>query len=268
MGKISLVPTMGCLHEGHLALVQMAKEFSQKCIVSIFVNPLQFGPNEDYSKYPRTLEADLDKLSAIGVDAVFTPPVEAFYPPGFATRVTVSGLPDSLCGKSRPGHFAGVATVCLKLFESTQADVAVFGEKDFQQLAIMKQLTRDLNLPIKILPHPIIREKDGVAMSSRNRYLSQQERQWARQIPQSLSEAQELAWVSEKITAGEMKHRVQATLTAAPLVIDYIEVASSLDLIPVIDTVPLMKIRDPRLFVAVKAGATRLIDNTELRGNR
>jgi len=265
-GKVSLVPTMGCLHEGHLSLVRMAKRLSSKCIVSIFVNPLQFGPNEDFAKYPRTLEADLEKLSKEEVDLVFVPQLDDLYPKGFATRVAVTGLADSLCGKSRPGHFSGVTTVCLKLFESTGADLAVFGEKDFQQLRIIQRMTEDLNLPITIVPHPIVREADGLAMSSRNRYLSEQEREWAHKIPESLSHAEEMVRCHPTNTVGEVKRKVTSALGSVPLVIDYIEIVAESDLIPAAESQPLRNIENPRLFVAVKAGTTRLIDNRYLGG--
>ncbi len=262
--RVGLVPTMGCLHEGHLSLVRLAKKHASKVIVSIFVNPLQFGPNEDFAKYPRTLEADLEKLSRENVDLVFNPELDDLYPKGFATRISVSGLPDTLCGKSRPGHFSGVTTVCLKLFESTASDIAVFGEKDFQQLRIIQRMTEDLNLPIVIVPHPIVREADGLALSSRNRYLSDEERQWALKIPQSISAAQEMTSCHPTNTVGDIKRKVHNTLTSVPLVIDYIEIASENDLNPASDDMRIRNMERPRLFVAVKAGTTRLIDNRYL----
>ena len=184
--KIGLEPTMGFLHEGHLSLVDKAKKHADKIIVSIFVNPSQFGQGEDYKEYPRDEKKDLELLRKRDVDAVFIPWEDEMYPEGFKTFCEVSELSKEYCGKSRPDHFRGVVTVVLKLFEITQPDVAVFGEKDYQQLIIIKTMAKDLNLPIEIIPSPIIREKDGLAVSSRNIYLDKEERKEATVIYESL----------------------------------------------------------------------------------
>lgn len=264
-GKISLVPTMGCLHEGHLALVRLARQYGTRVIVSLFVNPLQFGPNEDFARYPRTREADEALLKAAGVDLLFAPEPRDLYPPGFATKIQVEGLDRFLCGASRPGHFSGVATVCLKLFQICQPDFAVFGEKDFQQLRILERLAVDLNLPLAILRHPTVREADGLAMSSRNRYLSQEERRRAAAVPRALLDAKRVAR-SGSATVGDVLGTVSAGLARAGGEIDYAAVASEHDLVPAPDSAPVASIPSPHLFVAVKIGGTRLIDNTALDG--
>lgn len=263
-GNVALVPTMGALHEGHLALVRMAKQLASRVIVSIFVNPLQFGPNEDFNRYPRAFEEDCRKLKDEGVDLLFAPTATEFYPEGFSTRVSVSALAEHLCGRSRPGHFEGVATVCLKLFQSTAVDFAVFGEKDFQQLRVLEQMVTDLNLPLKVVPHPIVREADGLAMSSRNRYLSADERAWAGLIPKALKAAQVRAQTLKDLTAGELIKLVRNDLSAAPLRIEYCEIASEKDLVPQRAESPLESMIRPRLLLAVKNGTTRLIDNLSL----
>lgn len=186
--KLGLVPTMGALHEGHLSLVRKAKTEAQRVIVSIFVNPIQFGPNEDFARYPRDLEGDLRSLMDLGVDFVFAPTIEEMYPQGFETRVELSKLPNHLCGLKRIGHFSGVATVVLKLFNICQPDVAIFGMKDFQQVRVIERMVEDLNIPVKIIRHETIRDHDGLAMSSRNRYLSKEERVRATNIYKVLKE--------------------------------------------------------------------------------
>ena len=261
---LTLVPTMGSLHEGHLRLMRKAKAVGGKTIASIFVNPLQFGPKEDFAKYPRHYDSDVEKLEAEGIDCLFFPSTKDFYPETFQTKVTMGFLTNHLCGKSRPGHFDGVATVCLKLFECTAADVAVFGEKDFQQLRVIQQLSADLNLPVRILPHSIVREDDGLALSSRNAYLTPEERGWAKKIPESVALATALTEKMPTCTAGDIVRLVSETLTSIPLTIDYVAVASEWDLNPVQQSTPLSDVRSPRLFLAVKCGATRLIDNISL----
>ncbi|MBY0369506.1 pantoate--beta-alanine ligase [bacterium] len=262
--KIAFVPTMGCLHEGHLRLVETAKKLGEKVIVSIFVNPLQFGPNEDFDKYPRTFEEDSAKLEAAGVDLLMAPTKKDFYADDFATLVRVNKLTDHLCGASRPGHFEGVATVCLKLFQVAQPDFAVFGEKDFQQLRVIQQMVEDLNLPLAIVPEPIVREADGLALSSRNRYLSTDERAWAAHLPIAARRAAE-ASRRTAVTVGEIVAAAEKEITSVPLQIDYVAVASEKTLIPAPRELPFSEIRQPRLFLAVRAGNTRLIDNLSLQ---
>lgn len=262
--KIAFVPTMGALHEGHLALVRRAKQYGDRVLASIFVNPLQFGPKEDLSKYPRTLEADAEKLEELGVDLLFTPTPEDLYPPGFSTRVMPGRLTEHLCGKSRPGHFEGVATVCLKLFLTTQADFAVFGEKDFQQLRVIQQMTADFNMPISILPHPTVREGDGLALSSRNRYLAPEDRARAARFPAALGRAKTRALEDGATTVGTLLGLVEAELKPAGIEIDYLAVCSEADLAPAPRETAIAALSQPRIFGAVKVGATRLIDNWTL----
>jgi len=265
-GLIALVPTMGALHDGHLKLISRAKEMAARVMVSIFVNPLQFGPKEDFTKYPRPFENDREKCEAAGVDLLFHPEVKDFYPEGFRTRVSVGELSLPLEGQSRPGHFDGVATVCLKLFQVSRADIAVFGEKDFQQLRVLQQMVTDLNLPIRLIPYPIVREADGLALSSRNRYLSAEERRWASQIPAALKAVASLGEQFPATTVGEVINTAHSVLTSVPLQVDYLTVAQANDLKPVAEAVKLESLESPRLFVAVKAGTTRLIDNLALKG--
>ena len=190
--RLGLVPTMGVLHEGHLSLVRTAKAQCDAVAASIFVNPTQFGPNEDFAKYPRSFERDCEILEREAVDLLFAPTVEEMYPEGIATWVTVEGLSDKLCGKSRPGHFRGVTTVVAKLFQIVQPDAAFFGQKDAAQLAIIRRMARDLNFPVEIIACPIVREPDGLAMSSRNAYLDPQQRRAAPVLYRSLLKIQEV----------------------------------------------------------------------------
>jgi pantoate--beta-alanine ligase len=263
--KIAFVPTMGCLHDGHLQLVETAKRFGQKTIVSIFVNPLQFGPNEDFEKYPRTFEVDSAKLEAMGVDLLVAPSPKDFYPEGFSTTVRVDKLSEHLCGATRKGHFEGVATVCLKLFQVTQADFAIFGEKDFQQLRVLQQMTEDLNLPLAIVPEPIVRETDGLALSSRNRYLSPEQRSWASHLPLALNAARTFCRDEESVTVGEIVAIAAKEIAKTPMEIEYLCVAPERTLVPEPSSSKLSELPMPRLFVAVRAGTTRLIDNCSLR---
>lgn len=254
--RIALVPTMGALHEGHLSLARLARERADKVIASIFVNPTQFAPNEDFSKYPRTFEDDCAKLAGLA-DLVFAPLVEEMYPPGEATFVVPAGpAAVGLEDRFRPTHFQGVATVVAKLFIQAAPDCAVFGEKDYQQLKVITRMVRDLWLPVEIVPAPIIREPDGLAMSSRNRYLSPHERRRAPALFRTLSEA------AENIRAGrERGHALdeaQTILTDAGFVLDYVEARDAETLAPVEDgpgTAPL------RILAAARLGTTRLIDN-------
>ena len=258
--QIALVPTMGALHEGHLSLVRMAKRAGTHVVVSIFVNPTQFGPNEDLDAYPRQLEEDARLLEAEDVDLLWAPLVEEVYPDGFATTVTVSGLGERLCGASRPGHFDGVATVVAKLFAQVRPDAAVFGEKDWQQLAVIRRMARDLDLTQphadRIVGLPTVREADGLAMSSRNRYLSPEDRARAAALPRLIREAvRQLE--GGKGTAPVLSELEQGLLDAGFASVDYVELADEATLQP----------REPRtgapvrLFVAARIGGTRLIDN-------
>ena len=215
---ISLVPTMGCLHQGHISLIQSAREKADKLIVSIFVNPMQFGPNEDFSIYPKSLESDLEKCQANGVDFVFTPSVESMYPKGFSSFVGESFVSSGLCGISRPTHFRGVATVCLKLFNLVRPDYSFFGRKDAQQCAVIKKMVHDLNIPTEVFIVDTVRDSDGLAMSSRNRYLSKLQREDALSISKALFKAKELVQdgvlnvdrvVAEIIHMLSMKRRIR-----------------------------------------------------------
>jgi pantoate--beta-alanine ligase len=256
---IGFVPTMGALHAGHTALVRRAKEDCAPIIASIFVNPKQFGPKEDFAKYPRTLEADAEKFSAAGVDALFLPEASEIYPNGFRTYVTVEGLSDRLEGRSRPGHFRGVATVVLKLLDIVQPHYAYFGRKDAQQVRIISQMARDLNLDTEIVVCPIIREPDGLALSSRNAYLNPEERRAATVLHRSLEAAKaELAGgTRDSLRVQAVLHKV---LEAEPLAaVDYAEVVDADAFEPV------TRIARPcYVLLAVFLGKTRLIDNLYL----
>ena len=264
-GRVALVPTMGALHEGHLSLVGEAQQQADHVVVSIFVNPRQFGPKEDLAAYPRTLAADQEKLAAAGVALLWAPGVDEMYPQGFATSVSVERLTDGLCGAVRPGHFTGVATVVLKLFNQVRPDVAVFGEKDWQQLAVIRRFTQDLNLTLpcveNIVGAPIVREADGLAMSSRNAYLSTEQRQVAGQLNRLMARA--VAYIE----AGEAVGPVLAGLeyeiiTAGFSSVDYAVLADAASLAP-LDAAP----QGPaRLLVAARLGKTRLIDNMPVQG--
>lgn len=258
--RVALVPTMGYLHDGHLSLMRAARERAGAVMASIFVNPTQFGPNEDFARYPRDEAGDLAKAARAGCDAVFLPSVEAMYPPGAATRVEVPTLAAPLCGVSRPTHFAGVCTVVLKLFNITRCDVAVFGEKDYQQLAVIRRMVRDLDVPVEVVGHPIVREPDGLAMSSRNVYLSAAERAAALALGRGLADAR-AAWAAGERDPRRLEAVVRARVASAPgAAVDYIEARDAEDL-SVLDgpaTRPVL------LALAVRFGATRLIDNTVL----
>jgi pantoate--beta-alanine ligase len=256
--SIGFVPTMGNLHAGHIKLVEIAKEHAQCVVVSIFVNPLQFGPNEDLASYPRTLQADCEKLKGFA-DIVFAPNVFEMYPHEQTMMITPPPIANTLCGASRPGHFAGVATVVMKLFNIVQPDIAVFGKKDFQQLFIIKQLVGQFNLPIDIIAGETVRESDGLALSSRNGYLSEKERSTASQLNQALQRA-----VNEtkgiKCAFNDIKKSVADELTANGWVVDYIAICNADTLLPAI-------VNDTNLVVlaAAKLGKTRLIDNIEFQ---
>jgi pantoate--beta-alanine ligase len=257
-GKIiGLVPTMGYFHEGHLALMRQARERAGVVVVSLFVNPTQFGANEDLSRYPRDFERDCAMAASVGVDVLFFPEAAAMYPPGYQTTINLAELVKPLCGVARPTHFAGVATVCCKLFNIVKPHFAVFGEKDYQQLLVVKQMAADLNLDLEIAPGPTVREPDGLAMSSRNVYLSPQERAQAVWLSRSLAVAADL--VAEGETCRDrVIATVWETIRVQPLAnIDYVELRRVPDLAPAEE--------EPRgkhlLALAVYFGKTRLIDN-------
>lgn len=254
--KIGFVPTMGYLHEGHLSLVREAKKRSDVTVVSIFVNPKQFGPKEDYNVYPRDLDRDRQLLEKEGVDLLFYPSVEEMYPEGYKTYVEVTDLQDKLCGRSRPGHFRGVCTVVLKLFNLVQPDEAYFGWKDAQQVIILQKMVEDLNLPVKIVPLPLVRDHDGLALSSRNTYLNPEERQAALVLKKSLDLAEKLIREGER-EVEKIKSKMVELITAEPLArIDYVEIVDlkTLESLNRLD-------RDALVAVAVFIGKTRLIDN-------
>jgi len=260
---IGLVPTMGCLHKGHLSLVRACRANADVTVVSVFVNPTQFGPKEDLRSYPRDLRRDGEMLEREGVDVVFAPPEDEMYPPGARTFVEVHGLQDRLCGKSRPGHFRGVCTVVLKLFNIIRPDVAFFGWKDAQQLIILQKMARDLNLDVRVEGLPLIRDVDGLALSSRNGYLSAEERRAALVLSKSLREAEAMAGAGEK-SAKAVIAKVIETIGKEPLArIDYVEIVSIGDL------APLERIEGEALIaLAVFIGKTRLIDNILISSQR
>jgi pantoate--beta-alanine ligase len=256
--RIGVVPTMGALHEGHLSLLRAARAQCDVLILTIFVNPTQFGPNEDLAKYPRDEAGDVAKARACGIDLAFCPEAAAMYPPGAQTFVEVRELQQPLCGARRPGHFAGVATVVTKLFHITQPHVAVFGEKDYQQLAIIRRMVRDLDFAIEIASVPIMREADGLAMSSRNAYLAPADRIRALALSKGLAAAEAAAKAGER-DAAKLVAAARAPLEASQLRIDYVELRDATELTGVATL-------DRRCVLAVAAfvGATRLIDNRVL----
>lgn len=255
---IGFVPTMGNLHQGHLNLVREARKLCDVVVVSIFVNPIQFGPNEDFDNYPRTLEHDSHLLAEVGCDIVFAPTVEQMYGKHpRLTNISVGEITNDLCGLQRPGHFDGVAVVVTKLFNIVQPNIAFFGQKDYQQLAVIKQLVRDLNMPIEVIGVPIARAEDGLALSSRNGYLTEQERQTAPVIYQSLKTA-EKALQSGTALDLSLEH-IRTTLTQTGLVVDYVEART-----PMLQKAAQFD-QDVVLFVAAKLGKTRLIDNLQVK---
>ncbi len=255
--SIGFVPTMGFFHNGHLALMRRAGELADRVVVSLFVNPTQFGPDEDLDAYPRDFDRDCTLAGEAGVDLLFAPDAAAMYPEGSRTTVTVSGLTDHLCGASRPGHFDGVATVVTKLFNIVQPDLAVFGRKDFQQLAVIRQMCRDLNMAVEIIGHPIVREPDGLAMSSRNTYLSAEQRPSALSLVRSLELARQMAEQGERDPALLEAAIRRLILDCPGTGIDYISFVNDTSLQPV-DRVDAHTV----LALAVRIGGrVRLIDN-------
>jgi pantoate--beta-alanine ligase len=257
--RIGLVPTMGALHDGHIALVKRAQDGADATIATIFVNPTQFAANEDLSRYPRTEDADLDRLTAAGTDIAFVPAPQTMYPPGFSTRIEPEGPAKAgLEDRFRPGHFSGVATICAKLFLQSGADVAVFGEKDWQQLAVVRQTVRDLDIPITIIGHETIREPDGLALSSRNRYLSTEDRQRAPTLHRVMTALAAHARLGEPLAA--LLDEARKAITQTGFVLDYLEARDAQSLAPI----DRLGEEPARLLVAARTGATRLIDNIAL----
>lgn len=253
--RVAFVPTMGALHDGHVSLVTAALKEADRVAVSIFVNPTQFGPNEDFAAYPRTEAADAARLERAGAHAIFAPSVEEMYPAGASTTVIVAGVSEGLCGTFRPGHFAGVATVVTKLLNQAQPDIALFGEKDYQQLQVIRRLVADLDMPVEIRGVPTLRETDGLAMSSRNAYLSPQERAAAPALHRALQEAA-AKLKSGANSADATKQAIEAILAAGFGSVDYLELRAADDLAPM----PALD-RPARLIVAARLGKARLIDN-------
>ena len=254
--RIGFVPTMGALHDGHLELGRIARRECDCLIYSIFVNPIQFGPKEDFGSYPRDIKNDLEKLDSIGTDAVFIPEEGIMYPKGFSTYIDVGNISNILCGKSRPGHFRGVATVVSKLLHIVGCDQAYFGKKDYQQFLVIKQMVKDLNFDIEIVGAPIVREKDGLAMSSRNSYLNPEQRIHALSLYRSLKRAGEILQAGETISSRIIDQATALIKTYPDTEIDYIKICDPENLydMEIIDRPALMAL-------AVKVGKTRLIDN-------
>jgi len=258
--SISFVPTMGNLHDGHISLLTRARELANRSVVSIFVNPIQFGRGEDYAKYPSTLEADKQKLSAAGLDLLFAPNLDQLYPGGIEedTRVSVPGLSSLLCGQFRPGHFSGVATVVTKLLLNVQPDIALFGEKDYQQVLVIKQMVHDLLMPVQILGQPIVRESDGLAMSSRNAYLSARERELAPQIYQAMIRARKKL-LPQTLSLIAIETAGMAELAAVGFRPEYFSIRRAQDL-----GLPQAGDTTLQLLVAAWLGPARLIDNLRI----
>ncbi|MCU4581851.1 pantoate--beta-alanine ligase [Acinetobacter gyllenbergii] len=254
---IGFVPTMGNLHEGHLTLVREAKKLCDVVVVSIFVNPIQFGAGEDFESYPRTLEQDSRLLADVGCDIIFAPTVEQMYgTQPRLTNISVGQITDDLCGKSRPGHFDGVAVVVTKLFNIVQPDFAFFGQKDYQQLAVIRQLVQDLNMSLEVIGVPIVRAEDGLALSSRNGYLTEQQRTVAPTIYQLLKQAEQQ--LHEGQALSQVLANISAQLTQAGFVVDYVEARQT-------NLQPIQQFdQNLVLFIAAKLGSTRLIDNLQI----
>lgn len=257
---IGLVPTMGCLHEGHLSLIDIAKEKADKVIVSIFVNPTQFGPSEDYAKYPRMLDQDIERCRERGADIVFNPSLEEMYPPGYSTYVSEEQISSGLCGVSRPHHFRGVTTVCLKLFNLTRPDVAVFGQKDAQQCAVIRKIVADLNIPAEIVIGPTRRDADGMATSSRNAYLTPSQREEALCISKSLQIAKGMVDSGTKSVDRIVAEVIHHLSHSRRIRVIYVQVVNRDTMEPAREIIP----GNQLLCVAAWADQTRLIDNIEL----
>ena len=254
--KIGLVPTMGALHEGHLSLIRRALAKTDYVVVSIYVNPVQFGPDEDFNTYPRNLEDDIKLVESLGAHVIFSPDNSIMYPEGYSTNVTVEGLIEGLCGRSRPVHFRAVTTIVTKLFNIIKPHVAVFGQKDAQQLSVIRRMVRDLDMDIEIDAAQIIREHDGLALSSRNKYLNKEEREQATVLYRSLEAAKKLVSTGET-NSDQIINKVREVINKAPLAkIEYIEVVDNNDITPVDDVSG-----GALLAIAVWFGKTRLIDN-------
>ena len=254
--RVGFVPTMGALHEGHLSLVRAARERCEFVVVSIFVNPTQFGPNEDFAKYPRALKEDSKLLAAAKVDAIFAPEVEEIYPAGAVTWVEVSGMSETLCGRFRPGHFRGVATVVSKLFNIVEPDVAFFGQKDAAQCAILKKMVRDLAQPVEVVICPTVRESDGLAMSSRNAYLSSEDRSRALALYQSLKKVNALYADGQRDSTRLIAAGKELLSAESGVSVDYLEIVDAATLEPLAAAVS-----GALVAVAARVGGTRLIDN-------
>lgn len=254
--KIGLVPTMGALHEGHLSIVRLAQQHADRVVVSIFVNPKQFGAGEDFDHYPRTVAADAEKLASVGTALLFLPKAVEIYPPDFATTVSVAGLSQGLCGDFRPGHFDGVATVVAKLLLQCLPDVAIFGEKDYQQYMVLRRMVADLDIPVTIIPGPTSREADGLARSSRNAYMSKTERQIAAALPRTLIDTIRAIESGATNIPGLLAEAQRTLRNAGFDAVDYIELRDAENLEPITAVT-----RPARLLVAARLGNTRLIDN-------
>ncbi len=260
--KVTFVPTMGYFHEGHLSLMRYGRQHGDRVVVSLFVNPTQFGPSEDLDRYPRDLENDSTLAREVGVDVLYTPRAGDMYPPGYQTFVTVEDLSQSMCGATRPGHFRGVATVVLKLFHQVMPHLAIFGEKDYQQLAVIKRMVADLNLPVEVVGRPIVREADGLAMSSRNSYLSPEERRSGLVLFQALTRARIIA-ASGEAKADKILAEVKQMISQTPNTrLDYAVLVDP-DTLHNVDSIR----GSARLAVAAWVGSTRLIDNMLLEVN-
>lgn len=260
--KIALVPTMGWFHDGHLALMRQAVRMVEKVVVSLFVNPIQFGPHEDLALYPRDLQRDISLAAGVGVDVLYAPCAADMYPPGFQTSIRVGELGRGLCGASRPGHFDGVCTVVMKLFQQIQPHLAIFGEKDFQQLAVIRRMTLDLDLPVEIVAHPTVREESGLAMSSRNSYLHKEEMEQALCLYRAICFArQKVGAAISPLSAASLCVEIENDIQRIPgCVVDYVEIVDE-DSLERCETVN----QNSRLIMAVKVNdRVRLIDNARL----